>query len=53
MDQLGGGFFNGGGAQIAPIFPNTEKDRVSCLGVCVDGYALCTGSWDSYLKLWA
>ena len=24
IDQLGGGHFTGGGAQIAPIFPNTE-----------------------------
>eukprot|EP01043_Picozoa_sp_COSAG02_P022510 COSAG02_NODE_1173_length_14105_cov_15.197701_10_plen_250_part_00 len=26
MLQLGGGHFNGGGAQIAPIFPNTRKE---------------------------
>ena len=24
--QLGGGFFAGGGAQIAPIFPNTDLE---------------------------
>jgi len=30
-----------------------HDNRVSCLGVCVDGQALCTGSWDSFLKLWA
>lgn len=30
-----------------------HDNRVSCLGVCVDGYALCTGSWDSMLKVWA
>jgi len=30
-----------------------HDNRVSCLGVCSDGFALCTGSWDSFLKLWA
>jgi len=30
-----------------------HDNRVSCLGVCADGMALCTGSWDSFLKLWA
>eukprot|EP00771_Trimastix_marina_P001350 gnl/Trimastix_PCT/2417.p1 GENE.gnl/Trimastix_PCT/2417~~gnl/Trimastix_PCT/2417.p1 ORF type:complete len:349 (-),score=35.97 gnl/Trimastix_PCT/2417:185-1111(-) len=26
---------------------------VSCLGITGDGMALCTGSWDSVLKIWA
>jgi len=30
-----------------------HDNRVSCLGVSYDGGALCTGSWDSFLKLWA
>jgi len=30
-----------------------HDNRVSCLGVAQDGGALCTGSWDSFLKLWA
>jgi len=30
-----------------------HDNRVSCLGVAADGMALCTGSWDSFLKLWA
>jgi guanine nucleotide-binding protein G(I)/G(S)/G(T) subunit beta-1 len=30
-----------------------HDNRVSCLGVSHDGQALCTGSWDSFLKLWA
>jgi len=30
-----------------------HDNRVSCLGVAHDGMALCTGSWDSFLKLWA
>jgi guanine nucleotide-binding protein G(I)/G(S)/G(T) subunit beta-1 len=30
-----------------------HENRVSCLGVSNDGMALCTGSWDSYLKIWA
>jgi guanine nucleotide-binding protein G(I)/G(S)/G(T) subunit beta-1 len=30
-----------------------HDNRVSCLGVSQDGMALCTGSWDSFLKLWA
>lgn len=28
-------------------------NRVSCLGVSSDGMALCTGSWDSSLRIWA
>lgn len=30
-----------------------HDNRVSCLGVSSDGMALCTGSWDSSLKIWA
>lgn len=30
-----------------------HDNRVSCLGVSSDGNALCTGSWDSLLKIWA
>jgi guanine nucleotide-binding protein G(I)/G(S)/G(T) subunit beta-1 len=30
-----------------------HDNRVSCLGVCNDGMSLCTGSWDSFLKLWS
>eukprot|EP01137_Pigoraptor_chileana_P013643 Opistho-2@67382 len=29
-----------------------HENRVSCLGVSGDGMALCTGSWDSMLKVW-
>jgi len=36
------------------ILPLSGHDnRVSCLGVSSDGMALCTGSWDSFLKCWA
>lgn len=30
-----------------------HENRVSCLGVAEDGKALCTGSWDTFLKIWA
>lgn len=30
-----------------------HSQRVSCLGVSADGYALGTGSWDGTLKIWA
>ena len=30
-----------------------HESRVSCLGVNSKGEALCTGSWDSLLKVWA
>jgi len=30
-----------------------HQNRVSCLGVGADGCALCTGSWDNLLKIWA
>ncbi|SAM02307.1 hypothetical protein [Absidia glauca] len=32
---------------------NGHDNRVSCLGVSSDGMAICTGSWDSFLKVWA
>jgi len=30
-----------------------HDNRVSCLGVSTNGKALCTGSWDTLLKIWA
>jgi len=30
-----------------------HENRVSCLSVSPDGMALCTGSWDRNLKIWA
>jgi len=30
-----------------------HDNRVSCLGVSSDGMALCTGSWDGLLRVWA
>jgi guanine nucleotide-binding protein G(I)/G(S)/G(T) subunit beta-1 len=30
-----------------------HNNKVSCLGINIDGTALCTGSWDSSLKVWA
>lgn len=30
-----------------------HDNRVSCLQVSKDGKALCTGSWDTFLKIWA
>jgi len=30
-----------------------HSNRVSCLGVGNQGNALCTGSWDHLLKIWA
>ncbi|CAA0807615.1 Guanine nucleotide-binding protein subunit beta [Striga hermonthica] len=32
---------------------NSHNSRISCLGLSADGSALCTGSWDSNLKIWA
>ncbi|KJE91226.1 guanine nucleotide-binding protein beta subunit [Capsaspora owczarzaki ATCC 30864] len=32
---------------------DAHEHQVSCLGVSSDGAALATGSWDSYLKVWA
>ncbi|KAK9136359.1 hypothetical protein Syun_015689 [Stephania yunnanensis] len=32
---------------------NSHDDRVSCLALSADGSALCTGSWDRNLKIWA
>lgn len=30
-----------------------HENRVSCIGVAPSGEALCTGSWDTTLKVWA
>ncbi|KAG9835361.1 hypothetical protein KCU68_g11306, partial [Aureobasidium melanogenum] len=30
-----------------------HDNRVSCLGVSNDALSLCTGSWDSMLRIWA
>jgi len=30
-----------------------HNNRVSCVSVSPDGYALCTSSWDNELKIWA
>lgn len=40
------------GKMIQTLNP-AHENRVSCLGVPVDGRALCTGSWDTTLKIWA
>ncbi|KAG6709528.1 hypothetical protein I3842_06G136700 [Carya illinoinensis] len=32
---------------------NSHEARISCLGLSADGSALCTGSWDANLKIWA
>uniref|UniRef100_A0ACD5WD62 Uncharacterized protein n=1 Tax=Avena sativa TaxID=4498 RepID=A0ACD5WD62_AVESA len=32
---------------------NSHEGRISCLGLSSDGSALCTGSWDKNLKIWA
>ncbi|GER42253.1 guanine nucleotide-binding protein subunit beta [Striga asiatica] len=32
---------------------NSHDNQISCLGLSADGSALCTGSWDANLKIWA
>ncbi|KAL1324146.1 hypothetical protein HN51_034320 [Arachis hypogaea] len=32
---------------------DSHEGRISCLGLAADGSALCTGSWDTNLKIWA
>lgn len=32
---------------------STHENRVSCLGVAPDGEAVCTGSWDTFLRIWS
>lgn len=29
-----------------------HENRISCLSISSDGYALCTGSWDTQLRIW-
>lgn len=31
----------------------SHNGRITCLGLSADGSALCTGSWDTNLKIWA
>jgi len=33
--------------------PSPHENKISCLGVNPSGEALCTGSWDTMLKIWA
>lgn len=40
-------------SQAAYSLPAPHENRVSCLGVNGKGDALCTGSWDTNLKIWA
>jgi guanine nucleotide-binding protein G(I)/G(S)/G(T) subunit beta-1 len=37
------------GKQIGSL---AHDSRVSCLGLNTDGKALCTGSWDAFLRIW-
>ncbi|GKZ01041.1 hypothetical protein MPSEU_001055500 [Mayamaea pseudoterrestris] len=39
----------------APVFTmnGAHERHVSCVGVSPDGNAVCSGSWDSILKVWA
>ncbi|KAJ4966186.1 hypothetical protein NE237_018035 [Protea cynaroides] len=32
---------------------NSHEGRITCCGLSADGTALCTGSWDRNLKIWA
>jgi len=49
-DSLHGGSDYGS----SPLYAlGTHENRVSCLGVQERGHALCTGSWDTTLKVWA
>lgn len=43
----------GDGKVHAFQLPQPHENRVSCLGVNPAGDALCTGSWDTLLKIWA
>jgi len=35
------------------VLQNAHERNVSCIGVAPQGNALCTGSWDANLKIWA
>ena len=41
------------GVQRQPLTMEGHDNRVSCLGLDATGRALCTGSWDTLLKVWA
>lgn len=43
----------GSGKTAAFQLQQPHDNRVSCLGVNPKGDALCTGSWDTLLKIWA
>jgi guanine nucleotide-binding protein G(I)/G(S)/G(T) subunit beta-1 len=37
----------------AYAFPTAHERNISCLGVTPQGNALCSGSWDGLIKVWA
>ena len=42
------------GSQEKQVFQlQGHENRVSCLGVSPDGDSICTGSWDTTLRIWA
>jgi len=43
----------GDGKSFAFQLDKPHENRVSCIGVNNKGDALCTGSWDTQLKIWA
>ena len=42
-----------GATDKATYLLSGHENRVSCLGVAPSGDCLCTGSWDTFLKIWA
>lgn len=55
VDNLAYGFdvLNGGVSPILNFTSSGHEKRVTCLEVSPKGDGLCTGSWDSTLKIWA
>lgn len=44
---------NPSNAVLLDDIQSAHTTRVSCLGMAKSGHAICSGSWDSYLKIWA
>jgi guanine nucleotide-binding protein G(I)/G(S)/G(T) subunit beta-1 len=42
-----------GDAEQPSCVMREHSARISCLGVTPNGHALCTGSWDTHLRIWA
>jgi len=47
------GGHNSNATNLVSKLMSAHETRVSCLGISKNGQAVCSGSWDTFLKIWA